>query len=55
MQGLQKSKKKPLKSSRTAQANCPCITEREAFSSGFILATRIMVEVMQGLEEVEDI
>lgn len=31
------------------------ITECEAFSSGFILATRIMVEVMQGLEEVEDI
>ena len=32
-----------------------CITEREAFSSGFILATRIMVEVMEGLEEVEEI
>ena len=28
-----------------------CITERETFSSGFTLATRIMVEVMEGLEE----
>ena len=25
-----------------------CITEGEAFSAGFILATRLMVEVMQG-------
>ena len=31
------------------------ITEREAFSSGFILATRIMVEVMEGLGTVEEI
>lgn len=31
-----------------------CITEREAFGSGFILATRIMAEVMQGLEEAEN-
>ena len=31
-----------------------CITECEAFSSGFILATRIMEEVMQGLEEAEN-
>ena len=32
-----------------------CITEREAFSSGFILATRIMVEVTEGLGKVEEI
>ena len=31
------------------------ITEREAFSSGFILCARIMAECMQGLEQVEDI
>ena len=31
-----------------------CITECEAFSSGFILATRIMAEVMQGLEGAEN-
>ena len=32
-----------------------CITEREAFTAGFILAIRIMVEVVQGLESAEDL
>ena len=32
-----------------------CITDHEAFSSGFTLASRIIVEVMQGLEKVADI
>ena len=40
---------------KDCQNELSCITEREAFSSGFILATRIMVEVMEGLEEVEEI
>ena len=31
------------------------IAEREAFSTGFILATRIMAEVMEGLESTEEI
>jgi len=31
------------------------LTERDAFRDGFILAVRIMVEAMEGLEEVEDI
>ncbi len=31
------------------------ICERESFVGGYILATRIMVEVMQGGAEVEDI
>lgn len=30
------------------------LTEREAFSDGFILATRIMAEVMQGMGTVEE-
>ena len=32
-----------------------CITEREAFTAGFILATRIMMQVAEGLQEVEEI
>ena len=32
-----------------------CITEREAFKQGFILATRIMIESTSGLENVEDV
>ena len=43
-----------MKKFKDCTSELSCITEREAFSSGFILATRIMVEVMQGLEEVED-
>ncbi len=31
------------------------LTERDAFRDGFILAVRIMVEAMKGLETVEDI
>lgn len=31
------------------------ICERESFVVGYVLATRIMVEVMQGAVEVEDI
>ena len=31
------------------------ITEVECFKSGFILSTRLMVESMEGLEQIEDI
>ena len=31
------------------------LTARRAFTDGFILATRIMVEVMDGMETVEEI
>lgn len=40
--------------SKDCTSELSCITECEAFSSGFILATRIMAEVMQGLEEAEN-
>ena len=30
------------------------ITEKDSFSDGIILAVRIMVAAMEGLEEVED-
>ncbi len=30
------------------------ISEAETFSAGFILATRIMIEVMDGMQEVDD-
>ena len=31
------------------------LTARQTFADGFILATRIMVEVMEGMETVEEI
>ena len=52
---LTEKQKETLEMFKDCTSELSCITEREAFSSGFILATRIMVEVMQGLEEVEDI
>ena len=53
--GLTEKQKETFEKFKDCTSELSCITEREAFSSGFILATRIMVEVMQGLEEVEDI
>ena len=53
--GLTEKQKETFEKFKDCTSELSCITEREAFSSGFILATRIMVEVMEGLEEVEDI
>ncbi len=54
-EGLTEKQKETLDKFKDSTSELSCITEREAFSAGFILATRIMVEVMEGLEEVEDI
>ena len=53
--GLTEKQKETFEKFKDCTSELSCITEREAFSSGFSLATRIMVEGMQGLEEVEDI
>lgn len=53
--GLTEKQKETFEKFKECQGELTCITEREAFTTGFILATRIMVEVMEGLEEVEDI
>ena len=52
---LTEKQKETFEKFKDCQNEISCITEREAFRSGFILATRIMVEVMEGMEEVEDI
>ena len=39
---------------KNCQDELLCIAEREAFKTGYILATRIMMEVMSGLESVEE-
>lgn len=53
--GLTKQQKETFEKFKDCQSELSGITEREAFSSGFILATRIMIEVMEGLEELEEI
>ncbi len=52
--GLTEKQKETFEKFKDCTSELSCITEREAFSAGFILATRIMAEVMQGLEQVED-
>ena len=53
--GLTEKQKETFEKFKDCTSELSCIIEGEAFSSGFILATRIMVEVMEGLEEVEEI
>lgn len=55
MEGLTEKQKEIFEKFKDFTSELSCITEREAFSSGFILVIRIMMEVMQGLEAVEDI
>ena len=40
---------------KDCQSELSLLSEQQAFRTGFILATRIMVEVMEGLQEVEDV
>jgi len=53
--GLTEKQKETFEKFKDCQGELTCITERKAFTAGFILTTRIMVEVMGGMEEVEDI
>lgn len=53
--GLTEKQKETFEKFKECTSELYCITEREAFSSGFILATRIMVEVMEGSGTVEEI
>ena len=53
--GLTEKQKETFEKFKDSTSELSSISEREALSSGFILATRIMMEVMQGLEEVKDV
>ena len=52
---LTEQQKETFEKFQDAQRELSLLTERDAFRSGFILAARIMVEVMEGLQEVEDV
>lgn len=52
---LTEKQKETFEKFKDCQNELSGVTEQDAFREGFILAVRIMVEVMQGLEEVEDI
>lgn len=52
---LTEKQKETFEKFKDVTSELSCITEREAFTAGFILATRIMMQVTKGLQEVEDI
>lgn len=52
---LTEQQKETFEKFKDCQRELCDLTARQAFTDGFILATRIMVEVMEGLETVEEI
>ncbi len=52
---LTEKQKETFEKFKDVTSELSCITEREAFTAGFILATRIMMQVTEGLQEVEDL
>ena len=52
---LTEQQKETFEKFKDCQSEICDITARQAFTDGFILATRIMVEVMDGMETVEEI
>ena len=54
MSTLTEQQKETFDKFRDCQSELCDITARQAFADGFILATRIMVEVMDGIETVEE-
>ena len=55
MSPLTEQQKETFDKFKEFQSELCDITARQAFTDGFILATRIMVEVMDGMETVEEI
>ena len=53
--GLTEKHKETFEKFKDCTSELSGLTERDAFRDGFILAVRIMVEAMEGLETVEDI
>ena len=55
MSTLTEQQKETFERFKDCQSEICDLTARQAFTDGFILATRIMVEVMDGMETVEEI
>ena len=52
---LTEKQKETFEKFKDCSSELSSVTERTAFKDGFILAVRIMAEVMEGLQEVEEI
>ena len=55
MSTLTEQQKETFEKFKDCQSEICDLTARQAFTDGFILATRIMVEVIDGMETVEEI
>ena len=55
MSTLTEQQKETFEKFKDCQSEMCDLIARRAFADGFILATRLMVEVMEGLETVEEI
>ena len=55
MSTLTEQQKETFERFKDCQSELCVLTARRAFTDGFILATRIMVEVMEGMETAEEI
>ena len=52
---LTEQQKETFEKFKDCQSDICDLTARQAFTDGFILAARILVEVMDGMETVEEI
>ena len=55
MSTLTEQQKETFERFKDCQSEICDLTARQAFTDGFILATRIIVEVMEGMETMEEI
>ena len=55
MSTLTEQQKETFEKFKDCQSEICDLTARRAFSDGFILAIRIMVEVMDGMETMEEV
>ena len=55
MSTLTEQQKETFEKFKECQSEIIDLTARQAFADGFILATRIMIKVMDGMETVEEI
>jgi hypothetical protein len=53
--GLTEKQKENFEKFKECQGELSCFTEKEAFSAGFILATKIMIQVTADMQDIEEV
>ena len=52
---LTEKQKENFEKFKECQGELSCFTEKEAFSAGFILATKIMIQVTADMQDIEEV